>query len=187
MDPRDHVDLKNLRDLSWLSIPDRVTYFKMMHLFRVRNKLAPSYLLPNFRFISEIHSHNTRGSSCNLQLSGDLASSPNGFAFTSIKLWNNLPNSLKSLNEFRVFKRRLKLYLISQYEWFYLDFNRTRILVLYLFTVLDYDIWHILFRMIYIFRGPFWKKVTVIDFHWLSLKASFLQLPRVVIYVCFWN
>ena len=116
LDPRDHVDLKNLRDLSWLSIPDRVTFFKMMHLFRVRNKLAPSYLLPNFRFISEIHSHNTRGSSCNFQLSRDLASSPNGFAFTSIKLWNNLPNSLKSLNEFRVFKRRLKLYLISQYE-----------------------------------------------------------------------
>ena len=145
------------------------------------------YLLPNFKFISEIHSHITQGSSCNFQLSRDLASSPNGFAFTSIKLWNNLPNSLKSLNEFRVFKRRLKLYLISQYEWFYLDFNRTRILVLYLFTVLDYDIWHILFRMIYIFRGPFWKKVTVIDFHWLSLKASFLQLPRVVICVCFWN
>ena len=116
MDPRGHVDVKNLRDLSWLSIPDRVTFFKMMHLFRVRNKLAPSYLLPNFRSISEIHSHNTRGSSCNFQLSRDLACYPNGFAFSSIKLWNELPNSLKSLTNFQVFKRRLKLYLISRYD-----------------------------------------------------------------------
>ena len=60
--PRDHVDNSNLRNLSWLSIPDRVSYFKMMHIFRVRNDLAPSYLRSNFVSLQRSHSHNTRGS-----------------------------------------------------------------------------------------------------------------------------
>ena len=51
MDNRGHVDNKNFRDLSWLSIPDRVKSFRMSHLFRIRHKLAPAYLLPNFKSV----------------------------------------------------------------------------------------------------------------------------------------
>ena len=35
LDNRTHVDTKDLRNLSWLSIPDRVRFFRMTHLFRV--------------------------------------------------------------------------------------------------------------------------------------------------------
>ena len=70
-DNRAHVDCKNLRELSWLNIADRVKFFQMMHLFRIRNKLAPKYLLPNFTSISAAHSHNTRGSEYNFVLSRD--------------------------------------------------------------------------------------------------------------------
>ena len=85
MDNRGHVDDKNLHDLSWLNIPDRVNFFRMMHLFRIRNKLAPKYLLPNFTAISESHSHNTRGSEHNFTISRDLSLSQNTFAFSAIK------------------------------------------------------------------------------------------------------
>ena len=64
-----HVDGRNLLDLAWLSVPDRVKFFKLTHLFRVRHDLAPSYLLPNFKLISAAHSHNTRGSRHNFHLS----------------------------------------------------------------------------------------------------------------------
>ena len=47
LDYRAHVDHKNLLELSWLSIPDRVRFFRMAHLFHVRHKLAPSYLMQN--------------------------------------------------------------------------------------------------------------------------------------------
>ena len=113
---RAHVDGKNLKDLSWLSIPDRVRFFRMSHLFRVRHKLAPAYLMPNFKSISEAHSHNTRGSAHNFVLNRELSLSQTGFAFQAIKQWNDLPNDIKSIKVFRVFKRKLKEFFISQYD-----------------------------------------------------------------------
>ena len=115
MDNWAHVDSGNLRELLWLNIPDRVKFFKMSHLFRIRHKLAPKYLLPNFRFVSDAHSHFTRGSSFNFYLSRDLSLSPSGFSFTAIKQWNELPNSLKSIENFQVFKRKLKEFMLGQY------------------------------------------------------------------------
>ena len=110
---RAHVDIGNVKDLSWLSIPDRVKFFQMTHLFRIRNRLAPNYLLPNFTAISTAHSHNTRGSGFNFVLSCELSLSQSSFAFTAIKHWNSLPNIV----EFWVFKRKLKQSFISQYDW----------------------------------------------------------------------
>ena len=119
-DSRGHVDNINLHDLSWLNIPDRVKFFRMSHLFRIRHKLAPTYLLPNFKSISAAHTHNTRGSAYNFHLSRELSLSPTSFSFIAIKQWNELPNDIKGITAFRVFKRRLKQYLLEQYKWFYL-------------------------------------------------------------------
>ena len=115
MDYRGHVDNRNFRVLSWLNIPDRVRFFQMMHLFRIRNRLAPKYLLPNFTAISASHSHNTRGSEYNFTISRELSLSQNGFAFSAIKFWNSLPNSIKCIESFQVFRRTLKQFLIEQY------------------------------------------------------------------------
>ena len=116
MDYRGHVDNKNLRDLTWLNIPDRVRLFRMSHLFRIRHKLAPKYLLSNFTSVSDAHNHNTRGSSHNFYMPKQLSLSPTSFSFTSIKQWNELPSSLKSIDNFRVFKRKLKQFLFDQYD-----------------------------------------------------------------------
>ena len=116
LDNRAHVDCRNFLELSWLSIPDRVKFFRMMHLFRIRHKLAPSYLMPNFKSISDAHTHNTRGSSYNFVLSRQLSYSSDGFAFQAIKQWNDLPVDIKSISEYRVFKSKLKQFLFSQYN-----------------------------------------------------------------------
>ena len=115
MDYRGHVDNKNLRDLLWLNIPDRVYFFQMKHLFRIRNRLAPKYPLPNFTAISASHSHNTRGSEYNFTISRELSLSQNSFAFSAIKYWNSLPNGIKCIDSFQVFKRTLKQYLLERY------------------------------------------------------------------------
>ena len=116
LDNRAHVDDSNLKVLSWLNISDRVKFFQMTHLFRIRNKLAPKYLLPNFTAVSAAHSHNTRGSDFNFTVSRELSLSRNGFSFTAIKHWNKLPNEIKCIDELRVFKRKLKQFFISQYD-----------------------------------------------------------------------
>ena len=115
LDNRSHVDNKNLQDLLWLNVPDRVRFFRISHLFRIWHKIAPKYLLPNFKSISNAHTHNTRGSSYNFHLSRELSVSPNGFSFTAIEQWNQLPNSLKSIDNLKVLKTKLQQFLLAQY------------------------------------------------------------------------
>ena len=115
-DFRAHVGNKELAQLSWLSIPDRITFFRVTHIFKVKQKIAPGYLMSGFTPVSQVHSHNTRGSGGNFSLTRDIANSRNGFAFLASKEWNGLPHDLKSITDLRLFKRRLKSYLYSRYD-----------------------------------------------------------------------
>ena len=116
MDFRQHIDSHDLRRLSWLSVSDRVKYFKLLHLFRIRHDLAPRYLSHGFITVSDTHHHQTRSSSFNYLLSKDWSMAPSSFHCTSIRLWNSLPNELKQIEVLRVFKQKLKMYLLSKYD-----------------------------------------------------------------------
>ena len=146
--------------MSWLTIPDRVKFFQMAHIFRIRNKLAPNYLLPNFTAISTAHSYNTRGSGYNFVVSRELSLSQSSFAFTAIKHWNSLPNDVKCIGEFRVFKRKLKEFLISQYNWLLLLLPDGFFLRKWLLSAFEV-LWTFLnFLLLWIILwGPHWKKV----------------------------
>ena len=110
-----HIGGTELRSLSWLSIPDRVNYFKLIQLFKIRSGRAPLYLISDFKLVSDSHVHETRGSRFNYHVPKSLALAPTTFSFTVIKQWNSLPNFLKEPMSLPSFKRRLKEYLLSRY------------------------------------------------------------------------
>lgn len=114
-DGMSHVDTGDLRQLSWLTVPDRVKYFKLIHVFKIRQGTAPDYLISDFKAVTELHSHRTRGSLFNYNVSRDLANSPTSFAYTGIKHWNSLPSFLKEIKSEWIFKRKLKQFLTSDY------------------------------------------------------------------------
>ena len=116
LQPRDHVGLSELRSLSWLSIADRVKYFRLIHLFRIKNGLAPHYLRRNLASVSETHTHNTRGSVSNFHVSKSVAIAPTTFAVTGIRHWNEIPSHLKLIDSLKVFKRKLRAYLLDGYD-----------------------------------------------------------------------
>ena len=111
--PRSHVGTGTLRKLGWLSISDRVSYFALIHVFRIRKRLAPSYLCRNFIRVSEVHDHQTRGSAQDFHLSANDV--PGGFSYFSKIQWNNLPGELKIIDSMPIFKVRLKGYLMAEY------------------------------------------------------------------------
>ena len=115
LDFRAHVGSSELHALSWLSVPDRISYFQMLHLFWIRNDLAPSYLRSNFVSLSTTHSHLTRGRDTNFRISRNVAMSPKSFSFTAIRQWNGLPSTLKGVTGLGAFKKKLKSFLISRY------------------------------------------------------------------------
>ena len=107
--------------LSWLSVPDRVTYFKLVHIFCICNNLVPKYLMTNCRSISDAHTHNTSGSNFNYCVSKNLARSQNSFAYTATRSWISISVSLKSISDsdIKIFKRKLRMALLIDFFLLY--------------------------------------------------------------------
>ena len=87
----------------------------MLHLFKIRNDLTPSYLRINFVKLQGLHTYGTRGSDSNYHVSRDLSLAPTSFEFLAVKTWNSLPGSIKSATSYDIFKRKLKEFYLSSY------------------------------------------------------------------------
>ena len=112
-DSRQHVDSRDLRRLFWMSIPERVSYFKLLHVFKIRNNLAPDYLSKRFTLVEQTHQHNTRGRRFNFSISSSISESLLTFSYTAAILWNTLPNSIKEVTSLSVFRKRLRSHLMQ--------------------------------------------------------------------------
>jgi hypothetical protein len=117
MEPRDHVGHEHLKKLGWFSVPDRVRYFKLTHVYKVHKKCAPSYISDAFEYCNEIHSHNTRFSHANFFISkGDcVGQMSRSFLYSAAVEWNALPNHLKDSKSEKIFKPLLRSFLMNNY------------------------------------------------------------------------
>ena len=113
--PMEHIGLGDLGALSWLSVPDRVRFFRRLHVFRMRSGLSPPYLLDNFTPLRSVHAYGTRGSVHDFHVSKEISLSHSSFAYNAVSNWNALPDSLKGIQSLAVFKSKLKHYLLSRY------------------------------------------------------------------------
>ena len=118
MSPRCHVDQRHFREIGWLTIRDRVRYFRLVHVFKIKNGLAPDYLTGAFTAKKEVHSHFTRGSVSDFHISSPCISSfsQKSFSYTARKEWNSLPSYMKQLRSVTTFKSHKRSYFLSQYE-----------------------------------------------------------------------
>ena len=111
--PRTQVGLSTLRELGWLTVKDRVRYFSLVHVFRVKRGSGPSYLRKGFVMVSDVHEHKTRASSTGFHISGDDVVGT--FSYFGKTEWNALPDRLKTLENIDLFKIKLKEYLMEHY------------------------------------------------------------------------
>ena len=118
MPPRGHVDQHHFRRLGWLTIRDRVRYFRLVHVHKIKNGLAPDYLTGGFTAVKEVHQHFTRGSVSDFHISSPCVSSlsQKTFGYVARKEWNSLPLDLKQIQSVSAFKSRLRSFLLSQYD-----------------------------------------------------------------------
>ena len=112
---RHHVGPSHFFSLSWLTMRDRVDYFKLIHLFKVKHNLGPQYLRSNIISVSDVHSYRTRSSVSNFHVSKALSNTPSAFAFSCVKKWNDLPERIKQIDSLSSFKRELKKLMLSSY------------------------------------------------------------------------
>ena len=111
--PRAHIGLSTLRDLGWLTVKDRVRYFSLLHVFRVKRGSGPPYLRKGFVAVTDVHDHKTRASCTGFHISGDDV--VGSFSFFGKKEWNGIPDALKTVKNIDVFKKSLKAFLLESY------------------------------------------------------------------------
>ena len=117
LDFRSHIDSVHLKTLGWLSVLDRVRYFKLLHVFRVFSKTAPDYMMENFKRVDDVHKYGTRGSNTNFFVPkiGNTEVLKKSFFFSGISDWNSLPNDIKTMQNEKAFKSRLKAHMSASY------------------------------------------------------------------------
>ena len=78
------------------------------HVCKIFNDTCPHYLKFDFTCVSSVHKYNTRGSPFNFVV--PLAKGQAKFTFysTAIHHWNSLPNEIKSISDFNLFKKLVK-------------------------------------------------------------------------------
>ena len=90
------------------------------------------------------------------------------------------PNDLKLISEWRVFRKWLKSYLFSRYDWFYWNLDLT--LSLFMSTLLYYAIvMNDFFFSLYEYGDSVGKKF--VDFYRLSSDSTHKIIRRCIIYV----
>ena len=105
--PQCHVGLQDYKRLGWLTVKDRVSFFRLVHVFRISRGMAPAYLSNGFTNVRQVHSYNTRGSVSDYHIS-DVSSSSlvrDSFGFRGRMEWNSLPRDLKQISSLNAFKK----------------------------------------------------------------------------------
>ena len=88
--------------LNWLSIQDRIKFFRCLTVFKILNNLVPLYLsnlIEPFRSFRNVHNFNTRGSCENLLKLPRITSETGKRSFTeflAVADWNSLNNELRN-------------------------------------------------------------------------------------------
>ena len=111
---RDHIS-PILKHLHWLPIKLRIEYKIILLTYKALNGLAPTYISELLHPV--LHSRSLRSNSQNLLVLPKTHSVTYGdrrFSFAAPKLWNQLPEDLKSADSLFKFKKQLKTYLFQK-------------------------------------------------------------------------
>jgi hypothetical protein len=111
----DHIT-PALIELHWLPIKQRIDYKLAVLVYKCLHHDAPDYLAELFHSVADIPSR-----SCLRSASGDQLDIPRSrlhfgeraFAIAGARQWNALPAEMRSIEDFNIFKSKLKTYLFK--------------------------------------------------------------------------
>ena len=99
--------------LGWLSVPKRILYNKAILTYKALNNLTPAYISNLLTPISKTHSFSLRsqenGALCIPRSRSALYD--RSFSHSASKLWNSLPQNIRTINTLASFKTDLRNYI----------------------------------------------------------------------------
>ena len=111
LESRAHIGQSELNRINYLNTSDRAQQFMLNHMYNVYNKSAPSYLSQRFNTVQSQHQYFTRNSDHNFVVSRFQGVSRYNFSVQGVKVWNDLPTSIKCITSKSSFKQKVKHHL----------------------------------------------------------------------------
>ena len=103
----DHITLI-LKELHWLPLAKQLEVRDTLMAFKCIKGLAPPFLCNKFTARSQVHTRNTRNNDKHNIPFCRSATGQRSFSYRAAQLWNDLPESLKNMESFNVFKNAIK-------------------------------------------------------------------------------
>ena len=100
-----------VRSLGWMTIEEQVKYFTLLLAFKSVNGQAPSYLCEKFTFYESTYGTRAMDGFKLREPKPNLDIFKRSFMYSSTKLWNNIPQSLRESPSLNTFKHNYKKYL----------------------------------------------------------------------------
>ena len=122
--PRDHVS-PALLELHWLPVYYRIQFKLGLLMYMAHNEQSPMYISDALTPVSRVPSHGRlRSAQLRQQTTwcqGHVLSLGRAFCVSGPLVWNSLPESLRTVDSIRTFRRRLKTHFFNIYpSWFYI-------------------------------------------------------------------
>lgn len=100
-----------LEALKWMSVSQKIKMSVLILVYKIKNKMLPTYLTNRLVYVDDIHHHYLRNKS-NFRLNFFCNNkTQNMLMYNGLKLYNELPNSLKFEQNFKKFKKALIKYV----------------------------------------------------------------------------
>ena len=108
-----------LMELHWLPIRERINYKIITSVYKCPHNQAPQYLSSLFKIKENIRNFRSSEKALLLEISYTNRKSygDRSFRVNGAKIWNELPNSIRSIESITEFKKKLKTYLFRKSYW----------------------------------------------------------------------
>lgn len=101
--------------LKWLNIKQRLTLNTLKFVYKMKQGKAPEYLCQEIKYVGESQPYNLRNASdFRIQRAASTTTQRSLF-FKGLKIFNNLPNNVKTETNFRIFKKECIICIRNNY------------------------------------------------------------------------
>ena len=112
--------LTHIRDmldaLRWLSVNQRVKLNVLVFIFRIKNNMLPRYLSSQIQYVAEVQPYYLRNNQ-NFRIPfRNTNYAQNTLMHKGLKLFNDLPTTIKNTVNLKEFKRNVTFYIRENYE-----------------------------------------------------------------------
>ena len=99
-----------IKKLEWLTIGQQIKYRDILYIFKILKGCTPKWLL-NLSYVSQMSNRESRQSQNLHKPLTRTRFADKAFSVRGPSIWNSLPNNIKHLESFSLFKRDVKNYI----------------------------------------------------------------------------